>query len=427
MKNESISFVKSVSVLLSGTFLAQLISIAFLPLISRIYGPEENAYLGLFLKITTLAATLSTARLELVLPTEKLKHYAFGVYQFSFYLSSFISFICFAFLVIYIGFTNHTTEDIFFLLSIPIGILLISFFNLGNNWELRSENYRSISFASILLSLTTNAFKIIGGLFSGHFLFLIGATLFGYIAASFKFIRRYFSERNKKILSYKSKRTKLIVKENKNFYTYNLFHVVIDLSRDMIIASFIWMYFSKLDFGSYEFAFRMMKLPIVFLATAMSQVFFRKAKDVIKDPRALKNMTQKTIFYSFLIGVLPFTIVFFYSEEIFVFIFGNKWAEAGRIAQFLCPWLFLNFLFTPVSFLPILLNKQKDYFWINLVALIFILFFGIFAFYNKLDFSTCILGLSFLQGFLLFILILWFIFQIKKLKINQSKIIKQKT
>jgi O-antigen/teichoic acid export membrane protein len=296
---------------------------------------------------------------------------------------------------------------------------MVAFFNLGNSWELRHENYRSISVANIILSLVSNAIKIGGGLLFGHFLILILATIFGYFSASFLFIKSFLKEQKSKILSYNSRRTKILVKQNQDFYTYNLFHVLLDLSRDMLIVSFIWTQFGKADFGSYEFSYRMMKLPIVFIGAALSQVFFRKAKDLLNHPVELKRMMLKTVFYSILIGIIPFTILTFSGEEIFTFIFGIEWNEAGKIAEIISPWLLMNFIFTPISFIPVLLNKQKIYFWINFIFLFFILFLGFYFFIGNIGFQSCILAFSILNIIYFIVLLLWFYYLLHhKLKLS---------
>ena len=414
MKLDSYSFLKSVSILLSGTLIAQLISVSLSPVISRYYGPEENAYLGLFLKITTLAATLFTARLELTLPLEKKNHYAFGIYQFSFRLSAILSLLTFAVIAVYLCLTSSSLEEILFLITIPIGIFAVSFFNLGNNWELRLENYGTISKANVTLSLTSNLLKIGGGIVSGHFMMLVGSTLIAYIASSIAFANRFLTEYKTKILSHRSKRTKLLIKSNKDFYTYNLFHVILDLTREMILATFLWIYFSREDFGSYEFSFRMMKLPIVLIATAMSQVFFRKAQKLLQQHIELKKMTYKTLLISILISLLPFAAIFLFGKEIFTFVFGDKWVQAGEIAEIIAPWMFVNFVFTPLSFIPILLNQQKQYFWLNMILFIIFIIFGWIAVVQAMEFNFFIYGLTFLQGGFLLLMILWFLNQIPK-------------
>ncbi len=407
-------FFKSVLLLSSGTVLAQLVSLIAIPIVSRYYGPEENAYLGLFLRISTLVATIATARLEFALPMQKNKDYAFGIYQFSFYVSILVALLCILSVFLYQLFTFQSIEDFLFMISIPVGIALISFYNLGNNWALRNENYRMISFASLKLSLSANILKIGIGILNSHYLTLIGATLISYFFASSGFIKNFISENRVKILNYKSKRTKVLIQQNKDFYTYNLFHVLIDLSRDMLIASMIWLHYSKIDFGSFEFAFRMLKLPVLFLGTALSQVFFRKANELIADKKLLMNMSLKMLIVSFSLGLLPFSLMYFYGKEIFSFFFGNNWENAGEISQLLCFWLFVSFIFTPISYIPIILKKQKAYFWINLFAFLVLLVFCYLAYNFKFTFQDFVLTLSLYHVFLLFGLILWFLVQINR-------------
>lgn len=410
VKTGSTTFLRSVIVLFSGTFLAQLISVICTPVISRYFGPEENAYLGLFLRITTLGATLFTARLELVLPIEKKQHYAFGLYQFSFRLSFILSLLCLVLLLFYSLFVSNTAEESWFLLSLPLGIFIISFFNLGSSWELRQENYRTISRASISLSLVSNALKIAGGIFSRHYLVLIGATLLGYLLACVSFVRNYSSARKGRLLTHRSKRTRLLVKGNKDFYTYNLFHVLVDLTRDMLIASFLWIWFSRKDFGSFEFAFRMLKLPTVILGVAMSQVFFRKAQYMATASDGFRKMTLKTMFYSLLISLLPFGIIMFYGEPIFSFVFGPNWVYAGKIAGIISPWLFMYFFLTPLSFIPILFKKQKTFFWLNVINLFIFLFFGLLAFVYELSFESGLQLLTALQTVHFLVVLLWYFY-----------------
>ncbi len=46
------------------------------------------------------------------------------------------------------------------------------------------------------------------------------------------------------------------------------------------------------------------------------------------------------------------------APELFAFIFGSEWREAGVYAQWLAPWLLLVFISSPLSTLPSVLEKQ---------------------------------------------------------------------
>jgi len=61
----------------------------------------------------------------------------------------------------------------------------------------------------------------------------------------------------------------------------------------------------------------------------------------------------------FLIGFPGFLVLFLFTPELFSFLFGLKWHEAGVIARILIPWLFLNFIVSPVSCITLVCSRQS--------------------------------------------------------------------
>lgn len=54
------AFVRNVAVITGGTVIAQIITVAFSPVITRLYGPEAFGVLGVFLSVTTILSTVSS-------------------------------------------------------------------------------------------------------------------------------------------------------------------------------------------------------------------------------------------------------------------------------------------------------------------------------------------------------------------------------
>ena len=74
-----------------------------------------------------------------------------------------------------------------------------------------------------------------------------------------------------------------------------------------------------------------------------------------------------------------FGILYIVIPGLFAFVFGEEWRVAGEYSRILIPYLFMNFLISPISSIPIILNKQKEIFFISLIGnsmyiLVFILF-----------------------------------------------------
>ncbi len=70
LKNE---YLKNISTVATGTFLSQLVLILFIPILSRIYTPNEFGLYSLFIAFSSSIAIISTFTYEraIVLPKEK--------------------------------------------------------------------------------------------------------------------------------------------------------------------------------------------------------------------------------------------------------------------------------------------------------------------------------------------------------------------
>jgi O-antigen/teichoic acid export membrane protein len=73
-----------------------------------------------------------------------------------------------------------------------------------------------------------------------------------------------------------------------------------------------------------------------------------------------------------------------FGDVIFAFIFGNEWKISGEFSQVLALWLFFVFITSPLSNLLIVLEKQKES-----------LFFNILIFISRI--SSIIFGFIFLE------------------------------
>lgn len=413
---QSRSFLASVAVLFTGTLIAQAFTYLLAPIISRQYTPEETAYLGLFLRITALGAAIATARLELAFPLEKRDDHAFGIFRFSMRFSLLISVIA---LVILLAFSWMDFKGIaqwLFWISLPLGIFGVALYNQGMSWELRKERFASISRAALTQSLVTNILKVGLGLWTGSFLALIAATITGIFTSNLHFIRQFLRNKKGALLTPASKRTRALVLKNADLYKYNLPHVFVDLARDLVIASVIWSMYGKSEYGSYDHAFRMLKLPIVFIGAAIGQVFFRRCTQLLHDEKSLFPLALRTVLVLAGLSIVPFVLIAVAGPQLFAFIFGDNWREAGTLAAIMVPWLLINFLSSPISHLPVLLNKQRAFFWLNLAGTVLLLLVVSIPYWGIQDFSLAYVlqWLSISQGIFLAFILGWMLWIAKR-------------
>jgi O-antigen/teichoic acid export membrane protein len=108
-------------------------------------------------------------------------------------------------------------------------------------------------------------------------------------------------------------------------------------------------------------------MPMALIGTSIGQVFYQKSAEYKTDKIKLKNLTFNTYKKLLKIGLIPFSIIMFYADYIFSFVFGKEWLIAGQYAQVLSFWILFVFITSPLTNLFSTLEKQKIALYFNIV------------------------------------------------------------
>ncbi len=364
----SSDFLKSLAVLMTGTIIAQAISYSLAPVITRMFTPEEMGEFGVFQRLTTFIATIATARYEFALPLPKKDKHAFLLFRFILRLALITILLTLIGGLIY-GITVNKEFDYYVLvLALVCGVSFLVFFNLGTNWAIRLKEFRKISLSKMSNSLSLNGLRVIFGLFGTGTIGLIFSFIISLFIGSLHFVKDFLT-RNK-LPKTKISRQKgfVMLKEHKDFPIANLPHALSDNLRDLLVAFIIIDLFSENLFGSFDHSFRMLRLPIMIIGASMSQVFFNRISEYKKQSLRIYPIFKKLLITLSLLSLIPFTVIYFFGGEIFSFVFGNEWYLSGKLSEIMAPWLMINFILSPLSTIPLVFNKQKQFFILGLIA-----------------------------------------------------------
>lgn len=355
-------FIKSVSILMSGTLISQAINYGFTPILSRIYSVEEMGDLGLFFRIVAFIVGLSTARYELSLPLPKNNQHSFLLYRISIQIALYVLLCAGIIGVVYILKIGFSWYYFAFLALVILGSLFTVLTNLGTNWAIRMNQFKIISSSRMINALLSNLLKLgLGFLKWGSIGLLIG-TVVAYFFSSIQFLKEYLSNKRSFRHVYSKKKQRVLVKEYRHFPMVNLPHSLSDFGRDLLIAFLVVFYFGREAFGHYSFAMLILNVPVGLIGISIGQVFFNKVSKMLNDGETIYPLVVKTMKSLLLISIVPFTILYFFSEDIFSIVLGEKWRLAGTYAKIMVAYNFLNFLVSPLSNLSFVLNRQKEMF-----------------------------------------------------------------
>jgi O-antigen/teichoic acid export membrane protein len=357
-------YFKSLSVLLSGTVIAQIIGYALAPLLTRLYSTAEMGELALYMRITGFIAAIATLRYESALPIPKYDGHSYLLYRISLLLSFVVLGISSLILISLIMTDITPGFSWYYLVLIILGSAAIVVINIGTNWSIRTGSFSLISRQKISNSLFSNFLKWGFAYLSWGYFGLILATFIGYFISSFEFVFNYRGLKKKFSKLKSRKKTWVLLKDHREFPLLNLPHILVDHGRDMLIATLILAYFSESVYGSFSHSYAMLRIPSMLIGVSLSQVFYNQAIKLYNNNQRMLPLMKKTISMLLIISIVPFTILYLYGEPIFVWIFGANWAEAGSYSETMSFWLMVSFIVSPISALPMILKKQK-------IALIF--------------------------------------------------------
>lgn len=374
--------VKSALVLSSGTILAQSISYILTPFITRLYTPEDFGEFGIIMRIVAFLAVIGAGRYEFAIPLPKKDQHAFHIYRLALRILVWTVSLSLVAGVIFFLFKESANELFFYILLISAITGFTVFINIGKHWAIRMKWFKHITVSTLLTSATTNTGKLLAGIAGLGVVGLAVSTLLGLIAGSIIFIFDAFGIYKKDEHQKSDSRLFLLAKQYNEFPKINLPHALIDASRELLIAFFLTLYLSATLFGSYDHSFRMLKIPLLLIGVAIGQVLYHRISEDFANQKVIYPLLKRSVVLLTLIGILPFSLIYFYGAPIFTVVFGQQWSLSGEIAAAISPWLMANFVASSISMVPSIIGKLRWFFWIGMSTTAVQLF--CFAFFPEL-------------------------------------------
>lgn len=363
-------FAKNFLTLFTGSALAQGITLALAPVLARIYDPADFGVWSLFTSFVAIVGVAATLRYELAIVLPQKDTDAKSLVLLGLLISGALSVLLFFILLVFKGplsYFSAFNQIGAYLFLTPIMVFFIGAYQSFNYWSTRKKTFKSNAYSRVgqnsAMSATNLGYGVVqngaGGLIFGTLIGqIVGTLIIAY--KPLRNLRKFFKDVS--VESVHQNRKKYI-----NFAKINTPHALLDTFQNFAVVFILEFYFTALILGLYAFAFRILKAPLSLIGSALAQVFFEKATRAIENGQSIRPLFFRLQKNMFLIAIIPFAILFFYAPEIFSFVFSDKYTQAGKISQILVPWIFLNFLISPFSNLPIVLNQQRGAFVITVI------------------------------------------------------------
>ena len=368
------NFISNVLKLVSGSVTAQILGILLVPLITRIYSPDDLGIFQIFLSISGILVIFSTFSYQFAIMLPKTEEDSANVAFLTAILVTLVS--LFTALIVLL-----LPKDVEYILNAPgiskylIYIPAITFLNgiffVQNYWLSRKIRFGVIAGSRIVNTVSTKAFQLAIPLWNVSPLGLIAGYVAGYGCADL-FLLKGVKNDLKVFRKVSLKRIKEMAIEYKNFPLYSSWSTLANTISPQVPTFLLAYYYSTSVVGYFSLANQVVNMPMGLLGTAIQQVFFQKISEVKNgnEPGDVKVIVREVYKKLILIGVFPMILLLILGEEIFTFAFGESWYISGVYIKILVPWIFLVFLSSPISTLYSVYDKQGVWFTFSMVLLI---------------------------------------------------------
>ena len=351
---------RNILTLLKGSVLAQSLPILCMPLLTRLYSPDDFGIFSLYSSLILSLAAIVGFRYEygILLPKSDTIAWRLLVLSAKITLTtSILAGIIFFLFSSQIGNLLKNPALTPWLVLLGINLLIIGITQLITFWFNRTKQYGLMANQRVIQSISSNGAQIALGL-GFHFGVsgLIVGNLFGQLITLIYSLRKAFVDKHlntKKLLKIEQK----LLVHFKNLPLYNAPTALIDALRLNGINVLLSAFFTVSSLGQFALAWRLLQSPISLINGALSQVYYQHFTQLPNKERHL--FLCKCIKKSFMLGILPFTLLYLNSEWLFIILFGVEWKQAGQICSILVPWLFLNFITSPISSIYVVLKQEK--------------------------------------------------------------------
>jgi O-antigen/teichoic acid export membrane protein len=321
---------------------------ATMPLLTRLYAPEDFGALAVFAALHAILAGLFTLKydLSIILPAGDDK--ALDLTLLTVTLSALLSSLLFA--GVAVGHLAFGALPPYYLL-LPLSTLLAAGYTCGQQWGARKGDYGRFA-RSQVVNATANVatgvmLAIAASLVLGN---LVAAFVTG-LGAGLAYLM-YDSWRNRAELKLADRFARLVAtaREYRRFPLYVLpssLMMTLGISGPPFVLQAL---FSLQEVGHYAIASRFLLIPGALVGGAVSEAFRPELVDRINRGEQVSSFVLRTTWRLMLVAIPFFALFFLIAPMLFSFLFGEDYRLSGILSRYLALGVLAQFIAQPLGY-----------------------------------------------------------------------------
>lgn len=382
------SIAKNLSILVSGTALAQLVVIGFQVVLRRLYSPEDFGAFAVYMSVVGIVLTIASLRYEQTIVLPKSNKDGFALMRLSIAIAVVIvlAFALFLFFAssLFLEFIGLSPKYRSWLIFLPITILLFSIYQAFNYFLIRIKNFKLVGLNKVIRRLFEGFSQTTVGLTFSNFGLIIGDIIGNSVIIIYSIfkLRKNFSFFGGE----ESSGFKEVAIKYKSFPIKSALPSLMNAISRLIPIIMVSKFFSSEITGYFDLARVVLIIPLSLISVSLNQIIVQRFSELRNNGLSIKRDAINIFIILLVISVLFVIVIKLFGVTLFTTIFGSQWESSGVFAEILVYAFAIKFLISPfnssfIAFEKIgLFSVWQTLYFLLIISLFFIPFNNIVSF-----------------------------------------------
>ena len=355
------AFLRDFSIVMSGTAFAQLIGFALMPVVSRLFTPSDFGVFGSYNAVLAVFSAFVTLQYNQAIVLPKKTQDAINLFFVSCLSVALVTGLCVLATLVF----PEQAQDLinapnrWFLLFLTVSVLIAGLNQSLQSWCIRVKAFTHTSISPVIRSLSAAGIWTATGIGDAGAAGLVLGSICAEVLSSLNLSRVLKRDLKKTRIFVKWAEMKQLAHDYRDFPAFaapqNLMNALSQGLPVLLMSHFYGIGIA----GAYAFSVRILHAPTSLVLTPMRQVLFQKASETHNQGGDLYPLFIKITGGLMAVAIVPSVILFIWAPQIFSWIFGREWIEAGIYARWLMLWIFAGFSNMPSIVIMHILRQQR--------------------------------------------------------------------
>ena len=346
---------RNIVTVVSGTAGAQAITLAFMPVITRIYGPEAYGVLGTFLSVTMMLIPVAALTYPIAIVLPKRDGDARGLVRLALVTALMLAALVALALQLF-GERLAAVADISiiqpYLMLIPFVMFCGAALEICQQWLFRTQRFRITASVAVGHSLLFNSIRTVAGLLQSSALVLVCTTalqqaLHAAMLGLAMLRAKPHTDNHHGDAEQDSPGMLELARQHSDFPKFRAPVMLINAVSQHLPTLVLAAYFGPAAAGFFALCKQALTMPTNLIGKSVADVYYPRISRAIHDREPVAAMLLKATAALGLVGLVPFTLVAVIGPWLFALVFGEQWHVAGEYARWLALAEYVIFVSRP--------------------------------------------------------------------------------